>query len=161
MMSLRSVLGRSLWMGVLVLLVAVAAAQPARADVKFAFAFGVGAAPPTPAPVADSAEVTQTSTTTLDFDYTQPCGAKKLQYFTYASQIFNAFVVSNAVHRGARGVTIFGTSSSVLPYVGELALEDFIFRHFTERMSCKVRTLVQIGLSASALNNAGLTEFPK
>jgi hypothetical protein len=139
----------------LVLAFALSAA-PARADFGLNFRFAVGAAPAAPAtpePVADSLNGND--------GYKQPCGDTKLQWIVYGTQIFNALVVSNAVNKGSHGVTIFGTSRTVWPYLGELGVEDFVVRNITRRWSCKERSLVQGALGASALNNAANTEFPR
>jgi len=120
---------------------------PALADFGFSVRIAVLAAPPTPPPSADR-------------DYPEPCGDKKLQWFVYGAQIFNAFVVSNAVNQGSKGVTIFGTSKTAPPYLGEMAFEDVAARLVTRNWSCRQRNIVQGLIGGSALINAGYTGFP-
>jgi hypothetical protein len=121
---------------------------PARADFGFSLRVAVGPAPATPTPQPD------------DAGYKEPCGDKKLQWLVYGAQIFNAFVVSNAVRQGSKGVTIFGSAKTVTPYIGEMAAEDFISRDVTAHWSCRERSIIQGIIGGSALENAGHTEFP-
>jgi hypothetical protein len=137
-------------LGAMFLMLAFAmSASPARADFGLSFRIAVGPAPATPAPVVD------------DAGYTEPCGDTKFQWIVYGTQLFNALVVSNAVNKGSHGVTIFGSSKTVWPYIGELGVEDFVVRTVTRRWSCRERNLVQGVLAGSAINNAANTEFPR
>jgi hypothetical protein len=87
------------------------------------------------------------------------CAVGPVRYATYGAQIVNAFVVSNAVHQGSRGGTVFGGTSSS-SYLAELAAEDAIAGMLTRHASCGTKVLVNGVLGASAIINAVNTKFP-
>lgn len=78
----------------------------------------------------------------------------------YGAQLVNAFIVGNAIHRGAQARGPLGTASTA-GYVLEYGALDFLVDRLDARASCKTQSTINSIFALGALYNAGQTEFPK